>query len=58
MMAALTLPEKGILYEKVKQYPVLFDKQLNTEKKMVRPMHRCSGKRNRNREIFIVLTQK
>ena len=35
MMAALTLPEKGILYEKVRQYPVLFDKQPNTEKKMV-----------------------
>ena len=27
-MAALTLQEKGILLEKVKQYPVLFDKQL------------------------------
>ena len=27
-MAALTLQEKGILCEKVKQYPVLFDKQL------------------------------
>ena len=35
MMAALTLPEKGILYEKVRQYPVLFDKQPNTEKKNV-----------------------
>ena len=34
-MAALTLSEEGILYEKVKQYPVLFDKQLNTDKKMV-----------------------
>ena len=34
-MAALTLPEEGILYEKVKQDPVLFDKQLNTDKKMV-----------------------
>ena len=28
MMAALTLQEEGILCEKVKQYPVLFDKQL------------------------------
>ena len=28
MMAALTLQEQGILCEKVKQYPVLFDKQL------------------------------
>ena len=28
MMAALTLQDEGILYEKVKQYPVLFDKQL------------------------------
>ena len=27
-MAALTLQEKRILCEKVKQYPVLFDKQL------------------------------
>ena len=28
MMVALTLQEQGILCEKVKQYPVLFDKQL------------------------------
>ena len=28
MMAALALHEEGILCEKVKQYPVLFDKQL------------------------------
>ena len=28
MMAGLTLQEEGILFEKVKQYPVLFDKQL------------------------------
>ena len=28
MMAALTLQEQWILCEKVKQYPVLFDKQL------------------------------
>ena len=28
MMAALTLQEEVILREKVKQYPVLFDKQL------------------------------
>ena len=28
MMAALTLQEQGILCEKVKQYPVLFGKQL------------------------------
>ena len=28
MMAAPPLPEQGILCEKVKQYPVLFDKQL------------------------------
>ena len=28
MMAALTLQEQGILCDKVKQYPVLFDKQL------------------------------
>ena len=35
MMATLTLQEEGILYEKVKQYPVLFEKQLNTEEKML-----------------------
>ena len=37
MMAALTLQEQRILYEKVKQYPVLFDKQLKgyTEKDVV-----------------------
>ena len=36
-MAALTLQEERTLYEKVKQYPVLFDKQLSkdTEKKML-----------------------
>ena len=28
MMAALSLQDEGILFEKVKQYPVLFDKQL------------------------------
>ena len=28
MMTALTLQEEGILREKVKQYPILFDKQL------------------------------
>ena len=28
MMEALTLQEQGILCEKVKKYPVLFDKQL------------------------------
>ena len=28
MMAALTLQEQGILCERVKQYPILFDKQL------------------------------
>ena len=28
MMAGLTLQEEGILFEKVKQYPLLFDKQL------------------------------
>ena len=27
MMTALTLQDEGKLYEKVKQYPVLFDKQ-------------------------------
>ena len=27
-MAALTLQDEGILYEKVKQHPVLFEKQL------------------------------
>ena len=34
-MAALTLQEEGILCEKVKQYSVLFDKQLNTKKNML-----------------------
>ena len=34
-MAALTLQEEGILCEKVKQYPVLFDKQLNTKKNIL-----------------------
>ena len=28
MISALTLKEEGILCEKVKQYPVLFNKQL------------------------------
>ena len=28
MMAALTLQEEGMLCEKLKQFPILFDKQL------------------------------
>ena len=37
MMAAQTLQEEGMLCEKVKEYPVLFDKQLKgyREKDMV-----------------------
>ena len=37
MMAALTLQEEGMLCEEVKEYPVLFDKQLKgyREKDMV-----------------------
>ena len=40
MMAALTLQEEVILREKVKQYPVLFDKQLEgyKEKDAIRGM--------------------
>ena len=33
MMAALILQEQGIICEKVKQYPVLFDKQLKGYRK-------------------------
>ena len=57
-MAALTLQEEGILYEKVKQYPVLFEKQLNTEEKMLWLCMECCGKKNRYREVFIILTLK
>ena len=60
MMAALALQEQGILCEKVKQYPVPFDKQLKgyREKDVVTNQYMdCSGKRNRNREVFISLTQ-
>ena len=35
MMAALNLQEEGISCEDVKQYPVMFDKQRNAEKKML-----------------------
>ena len=37
MMAAQTLQEEGMLCEKIKEYPVLFDKQLKgyREKDMV-----------------------
>ena len=57
MMATLTLQKEVILCEKVKQHPVLFDKQLEGYRCCDQYME-CSGKRNRNREVFIVLTQK
>ena len=38
-MAALNMQEAGILCENVKQYPVMFDKQRNAEKKMLWPVH-------------------
>ena len=59
MVAAPTLPEQGILCEKVKQYSVLFDKQLKgSEKNMLWPIHGMQWQRSRYREVFIILPQK
>ena len=54
-MAVLTLKEEKILCEKIKQYQILFDKQLKgcCDHCMV-----CSGKRKRNWEVLILLIKK
>ena len=60
MMAAPALQEEGTFCKKVKQYPVLFGKQLKgyREKDVYNQCMERSGKRNRNQEVFIILMQK
>ena len=60
MMAVLTLQEKGILCEKVKQYSVLFDEQLEgyREKDVVTNLWNAMAKEIEIGEVFIALTQK
>ena len=60
MMAVLTLQEKGILCEKVKQYSVLFDEQLEgyREKDVVTNLWNAMAKEIEIGEVYIALTQK
>ena len=60
MMAVLTLQEKGILCEKVKQYSVLFDEQLEgyREKDVETNLWNAMAKEIEIGEVYIALTQK
>ena len=60
MIAVLTLQEKGILCEQVKQYSVLFDEQLEgyREKDVVTNLWNAMAKEIEIGEVYIALTQK